>query len=153
MSEQNRRIVERLLPFLVQKQDLALTDELISSDVLAHMDQYTAHGRVIWMQWVRFINSRRSVRLLDTVQEEIVVHADERVTASGKWKGLRKGEVIFSAPISATYKVEQGKIVEIWTKPDNYTFMLGPLMQSPLGVAGILLYFKVWCLFHPIQTR
>ncbi len=152
MSKQNKHIVECLLPFLVEKQDLALACTLISPDVISHLDQYTAHGREVWMQWVRFINSRRSVRLLDTTEEEIVITPDERVTASGRWKGLRKGEVAFSDPISATYKIEDGKIVEIWTKRTNYTFVLGPLMQSHLGVAGILLFFKLWCLFHPMRA-
>ncbi len=64
MREQNKQIVERLLPFLVEKQDLALASELISADVISHLDQYTVHGRDIWMHWVRFINSRRKVRLL-----------------------------------------------------------------------------------------
>lgn len=151
MSEQNKRIVERLLPFLVEKQDLALACELISADVISHLDQYTVRGREIWMQWVRFINSRRSIRLLEALPEEIVANPDGSVTASGRWKGLRKREIILSHPISATYKIENGKIVEIWTQRTNYTFVLGPLMQSRLGVIGVLLYFKVWRLFHPIS--
>lgn len=151
MREQNKHIVERLLPFLVEKQDLALASELISADVISHLDQYTVHGRDIWMQWVRFINSRRKVRLLEALLEEIVVNPDESVTASGCWKGLRQGEIIFSHAISATYKIDNGKVVEIWTKRTNYTFMLGPLMKTRLGAVSVLLYFKGWRLFHPIS--
>lgn len=149
MNEQKKQIIERLLPFLVEKKDLSEACELICEDVLSHMDQYTARGLHVWMQWVHFINSRGRVTELDTLLESIVVHSDESVTVYGRWTANRKGKAAISDTISATYKIQDGKIVEIWTTHTNYTFVVGPLIQFQLGLGLVLLYFKVWCFFHP----
>jgi hypothetical protein len=150
MSEQKKQIVERLLPFLVKKKALSEVGELISADVISHMDQYIAHGREIWIQWVRFINSRGRVTQLETLLEQLVVNPDESVTAYGRWKALRKGEEAVSDETAATYRIEDGTIVEIWTKRTNYPFVVGPLIQSRLGLLCVLLYFRVWRIFHPL---
>jgi hypothetical protein len=149
MSHQNLQIVERLLPFLVEKDELAGVHQLISADVLSHMDQYTAHGLQVWMQWVHFINSRRRVTHLETELESLTLDPDGRVIAAGKWRAQRNGVPAISGRICATYRIHNDRIVEIWTRRSNYTFILGPLMGSQWGLALVLLYFNVWRLFHP----
>lgn len=149
MSHQNLQIVERLLPFLVEKDELSTVNQLISDDVLSHMDQYTAHGLQVWMQWVHFINTRRRVAHLETQLESMTVDPDGRVTVSGRWRATHKGEKVLSGKISATYRIHNNRIVEIWTRRTNYTFIFGPVMQSQCGLALVLLYFSVWRLFHP----
>jgi hypothetical protein len=149
MSHQNLQIVERLLPFLVEKDELCRVNQLISADVLSHMDHYTAHGLQVWMQWVHFINSRRRVTHLETQLECMTIDADERVTVSGRWRAERRGKTVISEPISATYRIHNDLIVEIWTRRTNYALIFGPLMRSRCGLALVLLYFSVWRLFHP----
>src|SRR4051812_3833435 len=105
MSEQNKQIVERLLPFLVEKQDLSGAAELICPHVISHMDQYNAHGLQTWTQWVRFLNSRKRVQNLETILDGMLVHTDESVTAYGKWRAQRQGKVLISDKIAATYKI------------------------------------------------
>lgn len=149
MNQQNLQLVERLLPFLVEKDELARVNQLINEDVLSHLDQYTAHGLQVWRQWVHFINSRRAVTCLETQLERMAVEPDERVTVWGRWQAKRKGQTVISEGICATYRIHDGRIVEIWTTRTNYTFILGPLMRSQWGLALVLLYFSVWRLFHP----
>lgn len=149
MHEEKKQIVERLLPFLVEKQNFSEVYELICADVISHMDQYSVRGLQVWIQWVRFINSRGRVGQLDTILESMVVNPDGSVTASGRWKANYKGKATVSHQISATYKIQDGKIVEIWTKRTNYTFIIGSFMQSRLGLVCVLLYFMLWSRWHP----
>jgi len=152
MSHQNLQIVERLLPFLVERSELAAVNQLISTDVLSHMDQYRAHGLQVWMQWVHFINSRRRITHLETELESLTLDPEGRVIAAGRWRAERNGEIVVSARICATYRIDNERIVEIWTSRTNYTFIFGPLMRSQWGLALVLLYFNVWRLFHPAPT-
>jgi len=153
MLESNQRILEQLLPFLVEKKDLSAAADIISPHVISHMDHFTSRGFETWMLWVHFINTRRRVSQLDIILDSMEANPDESITAHGKWQAFRRGKPAISGRISATYKFDNGKIVEIWTTRTNYTFLVGPLMHFHLGSLLILLYFSIWAHFFRNQKR
>jgi hypothetical protein len=115
---------------------------LLAPDVICHMDRHIVRGVDAWVDWVEFIRSRSPERLVVDV-ERYVTHPDGTITAFG---GLRRGVPAEATPGrgQATYRVENGQIVEIWTTRANYEIIFGAKARHPLSWLLVLLELAVW---------
>lgn len=144
MSEDNTEVVRRLLDVLAGKTPVSQGALLIDRNVVSHLDGYTAHGIAAWAKWLSFIRSRSRVSQLDLTCDRITVNADQTITPYGRWVANRNGTRVVSDEVSATYRIENGKVVEIWTTRTNYLLIFGPMMRYRLGCLLVLLRSMAW---------
>jgi hypothetical protein len=115
---------------------------LLAPDVVSHMDGYTVRGRAPWAAWVEFIRSR-GVEGLEAEVVRFERGPDGTLTAVGRLRGTRRGRAV-SAPGRARYRVERGRVVEIWTTRQNYEVVFGAWARHPLSWLAVLAYMSVW---------
>jgi hypothetical protein len=85
-------------------------------------------GVQTWKTWLGFLRSvEPDLELVDATAE---MEDDGRIHLRGRW---RAGGRTADYTASAWYRVRGGRITEIWTKSDNYTFILGPSMEQWYG--------------------
>jgi hypothetical protein len=115
---------------------------LLAPDVICHMDRFTARGPDAWVDWVEFIRSR-GVENVRAVVERLETGADGIITAYG---GLTAGPDGSAVPRggSARYRVQDGRIAEIWTSRSNYEVVFGSKVHRPLSWMLVLLRMALW---------
>jgi hypothetical protein len=115
---------------------------LLAPDVICHMDRFTARGPDAWVDWVEFIRSR-GVENVKAVVERLETGADGIITAYG---GLTAGPEGSAVPRggSARYRVQGGRIAEIWTSRSNYEVVFGSKVHRPLSWMLVLLRMALW---------
>lgn len=144
MEEQNKAVVADLTTIIAGKTEISRASDFISQNVISHMDNFTIQGINAWTSWLSFIRTRSRVSELDLVMDRIEVNADQTVTAYARWHARRKGKVVISDEVSAIYRLEDGKITEIWTKRTNYTLIFGPLIRYRLGLLLVMFHVYLW---------
>lgn len=145
MEEQQTAILTQLFRILAGKTPIEDGTQLIAQNVISHMDErFTFHGINAWANWISFIRSRRRVSDLDLICEQMIVNPDGTITASGYWTARYNGRSVISNQLWATYRVQDGKVVEIWTKRKNYILMFGPIMHYELGWVAVMVYLGLW---------
>ena len=147
MKTQDTALVWRLSGILAGDELISAGKEFIAEDVDMHMDGYRFKGISTWMTWLRFIRSRPRVKDLNLIDRKVVVK-DGRIQLSGQWSGYIKGTYRESEEGGASYRVEDGKIVEIWTTRTNYPFMFGNIMKYNLGWLVVVSYLFFWSKFY-----
>jgi len=143
MQAGNEAAVRRLMGIISGREPLAAGAQVVSQDVVCHMDGFTTGGINTWARWVEFIRSR-GVEQVSAEVEVVETHPDGRVTARGRMRGVRGGRPVESGPGSATYRLEDGKIVEVWTTRRNYGLMFGWRARSALAWVSVLVQFSLW---------
>ncbi|MFL5383732.1 MAG: nuclear transport factor 2 family protein [Longimicrobiaceae bacterium] len=143
MRAGNEAAVRRLMGIISGREPLAAGAQVVAQDVVCHMDSFTTGGINTWAHWVEFIRSRGVERLVADVSE-VETHPDGRVTARGRMRGTRGGKPVESGPGSATYRLEGGKIVEVWTTRRNYALMFGWRTRAALAWLTVLIQFSLW---------
>jgi hypothetical protein len=138
-AETNRATVARLMTILSGETPIHAGSELIAPDVVAHVDGWRFQGIDVWAHWIDYIRTRGCVSEPSLLVDELVVHPDARVTARGRWRGVRDGRVVTSSGASATYRLDAGRIVEIWSTRRNYGFLCGGHVEYHWGFAFELL--------------
>lgn len=121
--------------------------EIIAHDVVAYVDGWTFRGINVWANWIDYIRTRGRVSEPTLLVDELEVHPDARVTARGRWKGVREGRVLTSQPGAATYRLQNGRIVEIWSTRRNYAFLCGAHLTLHAGFVFELLRSQ-WSRMH-----
>jgi hypothetical protein len=106
------------------------------------MDGYTMRGRAPWAAWVEFIRSR-GVERLEAEVDRFEMCPDGTVTASGRLRGTRNGRDV-AGEARARYRIEGGRIAEIWTTRENYEVVFGAWARHPLSWLAVLAYLSVW---------
>lgn len=114
--------------------------ELLAPDVISHMDEYTVRGTDVWFDWLEFIRSRAKSELRVDV-DRIVTEPDGRITAIG-W--LRTADGRTRQPNQAIYRVQGGRITEVWTNRGNYEMIFGAKVRHRLTWLLVLLEMAVW---------
>ena len=122
--------------------DAPMTDalDLLAPDVVSHMDEYTVRGTDVWFDWLEFIRSRAKGDLRVDV-DRIVTEPDGRVSAFG-W--LRTADGRTRQPNQAIYRVQSGRITEVWTSRGNYEMIFGAKVRHRLTWLLVLLEMAVW---------
>lgn len=118
--------------------------ELLSPDVVAHVDGWTFQGINVWANWIRYIRTRGCVGHPTLLLDKLVVREDATIAAHGRWKGTRDGRPVISSPCAARYRVVEGRIVEIWSSRRNYALLCGAHVESRWGFALELLRVRRW---------
>ena len=144
MEEAGKATISRLLRIVAGKTPIPHGVELMAQDVVIHMDRDTFYGINAWANWLSYLRTRSRVADLDVEVDRLVSNEDGTITAHGRWKARRQGEVIFSREVSARYRVVDGIVVEIWTTRTNYVFVLGPIMRTRAGHLLIMLHVFFW---------
>jgi hypothetical protein len=123
--------------------------EIIAPDVVAHVDGWRFQGINVWANWIDYLRTRGRVADPTLLVDQLAVHPDEKVTIRGRWQGHRDGRVATSKPGAATYRLENGRIVEIWSTRTNYAFLCGAHVEYHWGLALELLRTQWWRLRVP----
>lgn len=127
--------------------ELALSHaaEALAPRVTLHMGRLrTATTPVGWSTWVRFMRETGRVEQLSARMERLEHHADGTTTAHGRWHGVRKGRPVRSGLCAPRYRVVEGRVVELWTSPQNYQLVFGPAVRTWLGFGWVVLRFRWW---------
>jgi hypothetical protein len=148
-AETNRATVARLTTILSGELPIHAGSEIIAPDVVAHVDGWRFQGINVWANWIDYLRTRGRVAEPTLLVDELAVHPDARVTIRGRWQGHRDGRVATSKPGAATYRLENGRIVEIWSTRSNYAFLCGAHVEYHWGLALELLRTQWWRLHVP----
>jgi hypothetical protein len=117
-------------------------EQLLAPDVICHMDRYTVRGTDVWYDWLEFIRSRIPDRLSVEV-ERYVTGPDGIIRAYGC---LRRGTPATATPCRGVvkYRVENGRVAEIWTSRGNYEIIFGARVRHSLSWLLVLVQMAVW---------
>lgn len=128
MTEEQERIVERLLAVMAGELDVAEFDRILSPALVLHVEGRAFGGAEGMKAFLTFV--RRRVADLTITCHQRVSHEDGTVSLVGHWMGERRGRRVSSGEVSATYRIEGGAVVEVWTRRANYEFFFGRLVRS-----------------------
>src|SRR6185369_6874195 len=106
-------LVVRLLAVISGDAPMAEAEQLLAPDVISHMDQWTVRGITVWYDWLEFLRSKVEGHVT-VVLDRLVTREDGTITAYGN---LRTANAPFASrqEHQATYRLENGRIVEVWT--------------------------------------
>ena len=128
-SEGNKTVVLRFLDEAYNKQNLAVGDELLATDFVAHSPDGDMEGIQAWKQFATnvFLAAFPDLRctVADTVAE------GDKVVARWEVQGTHRGNLGAIAPTGkkveitgiAIYRLAGGKIVEAWAENDRLGLM------------------------------
>ncbi len=142
--ETNRATVARLMTILSGELPIHAGSEIIAPDVVAHVDCWRFQGINVWANWIHYLRTRGRVAEPTLLLDELAVGPDAKVSIRGRWQGVRDGRVATSKPGAATYRLENGRIAEIWSTRTNYAFLCGTHVEYHLGLAYELLRTQWW---------
>ena len=137
--ETNRATVARLTAILGGELPIHAGAGIIAPDVVAHVDGWRFQGINVWANWIDYLRTRGRVAEPTLLVDELTVRPDSMVTLRGRWQGARDGRVATSKPGAATYRLENGRIAEIWSTRANYAFLCGAHVEYHWGLAYELL--------------
>ncbi len=143
MSAPDQAVVSRLMEVIGGRRPMDEASRLLAPDVVCHMDRYTVRGVGSWAAWVAFIRSRGVDRLEPEV-DRMESGPGGMVTAHGRLRGVRRGRPVSGGDGSATYRLRDGRIVEIWTTRRNYEVLFGRMTRHPLSWLLVLAHLAVW---------
>ncbi|MFT5172181.1 MAG: hypothetical protein ACI8W7_000345 [Gammaproteobacteria bacterium] len=144
--------VRRLLEVLAGTAQPSAVDECLAPTFQCHMGIFSTRATAAeWKLWVLFM--RETGRIDDLRLDSVDIVADGQCwSATGCWTGRARatpdGRIYRSDTLHVRYRLENRKIVELWTVPRNYVFILGRRMNSLPGFVLVLLRFRLWCARH-----
>ena len=144
MNKQNQTALNHLVEILQGRKEISDANKILSPIMTAHLDDYKFNISIEgWEAWWHFMREKGRISNVSGGCTEVKENADGTYTLVGNWSGEFDGKPVLFEPISARYRIQDGKIVEIWTKRMNYTFFF-PIMRYRVGVAIIFLYLLLW---------
>jgi hypothetical protein len=118
--------------------------DLMAPDVVAHVDGWHFQGINVWANWIQYLRTRGRVDDLTLIVDALAANADATVTARGRWSAVRGDRRVISKSCAATYRVDAGRIVEIWSTRYNYALICGRHVERRSGFAAELLRAWWW---------
>lgn len=139
---EDEALVRSLMALIAGKAPPEEARRLLAFDVLCHMGRFSTRGIGTWAAWVEFIRSR-GVDDLEPVVERVTAEPDGRVTVHGRFRGRKAGRVVEGGEGGATYRIRDGRIVEIWTRRENYELIFGRRALHPLPWLLVLAHMSI----------
>lgn len=153
MIEKDKSTLNDLVSILQGQKDMSEADQILPPVTLIHMDNYDLHTTIEgWKAWWAFSKEKGRVSNLNGTCTEIKQNADGTYTLVGEWTGEYEGQPVVSKPVSATYRIDDGKIVEIWSTRKNYIFFFS-IMRYRIGLWIVFSYLFLWRLFLQKGTK
>jgi len=125
--EENKAIVRKMFE-AIDRQNLALLDELMAPDFVLHMHAKQAQGWEVGRQVVE--DEIKAFPDLHVAIEEIIAEGDkvcvrlkETATHIGEYHGLAPTGNKLSYTVVAIWRIVEGKIVEGWIVYDQLDFL------------------------------
>jgi hypothetical protein len=126
-------VVRQLAEVISGRLPVGVVDMLLSPSVVSHLDRLSFKGVQTWKTWLAFLRAQPGTPGLELFDVDVATEADGRVRLDARWRsGVR-----VSASAAAWYRVQDGRVVEIWTKASNYTFILGPRTTAWRALAKV----------------
>lgn len=138
----NRAVVARLMAILAGDAPIENGAELMTADVVAHVDGWRFEGINVWANWIRYIHTRRRAAEPMLLIDEIATEGDATVVVRGRWTRGHGARAAVSAQGEARYRLVGGRIVEMWSTRGNYAALCGAHLTTRVGFAVELL--RVW---------
>ena len=141
--------LRRLVEVLAGAAPLGAVDESFAATFRTHMGVFSTRATAAdWKRWVLFM--RETGRIDDLRLDLLDLRLDgECWSGTACWTGQDRcsatREARRSDPLRVCWRLQDGKIVELWTVPWNYVLVLGRLMNSHAGFLLILVRFRRWC--------
>lgn len=148
-----REVVSHLIQMLSGDKPLAEADECLDRAVVIHVDDAEIHrGVALWKRWVHLM--RECGRLQDLRFEPATMDVTGDVTGdlvrvTFRWSGeTRRGRETGRPRTSnrVQYRVQDGRITEIWTRKANYTDIFGGWIRVTVFYRLFLLWGLVYFL-------
>ncbi len=139
---EDEALVRSLMDVIAGRAPVEEARRLLAPDVLCHMDRFSTRGIGTWAAWVEFIRSR-GVDELEPVVERVTAGLGGTVTAHGRFRGRSAGRVVEGGEGAATYRIRDGRIVEIWTGRRNYELVFGRRALHPLPWLLVLAHMSI----------
>jgi hypothetical protein len=138
----NEARVVRLLAVISGVAPMAEAGQLLAPDVICHMDRWTVRGITVWYDWLEFL--RWKVKGDVTAElDRLVTREDGTITAYGNLR-TANAPCASRQEHQATYRLEDGRIVEVWTTRGNYEMIFGPKVRHPVRWSLVLLEMAIW---------
>ena len=129
MNKQDQETLDRLVQILQGNKDISEADQILTPIMTAHLDGHQFDISIEgWEAWWHFMKKKGRISNVSGGCTEIKENQDGTYTLVGNWSGEFNGQPVVFEPISARYRLKDGKITEIWTKRMNYTFFF-PIMR------------------------
>ena len=135
-------LVARLLEVIGGQAPMTDVEHLLADDVISHMDRYTVRGTAVWIDWLDFLLSKGKGSVTVEV-DRMVTNPDGTITVVGCLRSLHTADA-GRRQHHATYRVQNGRIAEIWTTRGNYEMIFGPKVRHPVRWLLVLLEMAVW---------
>jgi hypothetical protein len=135
-------LITRLLAVISGQAPMAEAEQLLAPDVISHMDRWTVRGTDVWYDWLEFIRSKTTEGVTAEL-DRMVTNENGTITAYGALRAA-------GAPLSgrqehhATYRLENGRIAEVWTTRGNYEMIFGPKVRHPVRWLLVLVEMAIW---------
>jgi hypothetical protein len=147
-----RTVVARLIAVLSGDGPLADAEACLDRAVVIHVDGAETHrGIVLWKRWVHLMRERGRLRDLRFEPDTMHVTADV-VAVTFRWSGTVRGVRDAARPRTINrvqYRVQDGRIVEIWTHKANYVDIFGPWIR----LTPLYRLFLLWGLVYFLVRR
>ena len=144
MTEKDKATLNLLVGILEGNKDISVADKILPPVTLTHLDNYNFETSIeAWQAWWIFLKEKGRASNVSGGCTEMKQNADGTYTLVGEWTGEYQGKPVVSDPISATYRIRDGKIVEIWTTRKNYIFFFS-IIRYRFGLWVVLLYLFLW---------
>lgn len=153
MTEKDKATLNHLVSILQGNKDVSEADKILPPVTITNLDNYKFETSVeAWQAWWIFLKERGRASNVSGGCSEMIENEDGTYTLIGEWTGEQQGKPVLSDPISATYRIRDGKIVEIWTTRKNYIFFFN-IIRYRVGFWIIVLYFSLWRRFWQKSTQ
>ncbi|MGH6689247.1 MAG: nuclear transport factor 2 family protein [Gammaproteobacteria bacterium] len=147
-----RTAVTRVIAVLSGDTPLAGVEACLDRDVIIHVDGSETHrGIALWKRWVHLMRERGRLHDL-RFEPEMTEVTDGVVDVTFQWSGgVRRGRDT-GRPRTLNhvrYRVEDDRIVEIWTRKANYVDVFGPWIR----LTPLYRLFLLWGLVYFLARR
>ena len=137
-AEDNKAVIRRLIEEVYNQGNLDVVDELVAADIFNHAavpeHQHGKDGFKHVMEWVREFSSDVHYDIDDIISEgdKVAVRMTQSGSHTGMVRGIPPTGKRFSVDYVHWFRVEDGKVAELWAVRDDLTRLeqLG-LMPEP----------------------